>query len=128
MNNFRKYCAFDNHFCSYAPAVGKSWPSPPSLEKIHEGFPPFRGLFLYVEGLFLLLGIIFLSLGAIISLCRVFFRLKLCPNFSASVHAFASRVVPMLSWGNFREIARLISVQCYYMYNNADKIKEMKRC
>ena len=126
MNNYRKYCAFDNHFCSYAPALPSSRQesafAPPPWKNSMKVFPVIGGFFSMWRALFLLLGIIFLLLGAIISLCRVFFRLKLCPNFSASVHAFASRVVPMLSWGNFRKIARLLSVQCYYMYNNADKI------
>ena len=30
--------------------------------------------------------------------------------------------------GEILEKLRDISVQCYYMYNNADKINEMKRC
>ena len=48
-----------------------------------------------------------------------FFGERPCFSFKSSSHVVL---------GNFREIARLISVQCYYMYNNADKINEMKRC
>ena len=72
INNFRKYCAFYNHFWSYAPAGvwrGESRPSPPPVKSMRV-FPPYRGLFLYVEGLVSTFGDLFSPFGGSYLLCH----------------------------------------------------------
>ena len=73
MNNFRKYCAFYIHFCSWTLAGGARVGARPSLEKIGEGLFPMCSFFPCVENV----------LG-----------LSPLTEISGGDHAFAARVVP----------------------------------
>ena len=75
MNNFRKYCAFHIHFCSWTLTGGARAGArpPPPLEKICGGLFPMCSFFLSVENV----------LG-----------LSPLTENSGGDHAFAARVVP----------------------------------
>ena len=74
MNNFRKYCAFHIHFCSWTLAGGaRVGARPPPLEKNMWGAFPMCSFFPCVENV--------LSLSPL-------------TEISGGDHAFAARVVP----------------------------------
>ena len=74
MNNFRKYCAFHIHFCSWTLAGGaRVGARPPHRKKICRGLFPMCSFFPFVENV----------LG-----------LSPLTEISGGHHAFATRVVP----------------------------------
>ena len=73
MNNFRKYCSFYTHFCSWTPAGGARVGARTPLKKICGGLFPHVYFFSCVENI----------LG-----------LSQLTNISGGTHAFAARVVP----------------------------------